>query len=109
MYLLLTSNKHTTLVQLATGFGKSLMFALMAKYINTFLGKKIIIAVPSAFLHAYQQYFYCPSASKIPEKITDPNANQIFYCSYERLKAPEFEMPSDTVLFVDEFHELFFN
>jgi len=90
MFLLLTSKKHATLVQLATGFGKSLMLALMAKYINTFQGKKVIIAVPSAFLHAYQQYFYCPSASKIPEKITDPLVKEVFYCSCERLKAPEF-------------------
>lgn len=90
MNLLLTSKKHTTLVQLATGFGKSLMLALMAKYVNTFLGKKVIIAVPSAFLHAYQQHFYCPTASKIPEDITDPVTKDISYCSFKRFNASDF-------------------
>jgi len=85
------------------------MLAILAQYINKHHRKKVIIAVPSAFLHAYQQYFYCPTASRIPDKITDPDAKDIFYCSYERLKAPEFEMPENTVLLVDEFHELFFN
>ena len=73
MGLLLKSQHHTTLTQLATGFGKSLMLALLAKYINKTTGKKVIILVPSAFLHAYQQYFYCPSASNIPDDITDPS------------------------------------
>lgn len=54
MGLLLKSQHHTTLVQLATGFGKSLMLALLAKYLNKTTGKKVIILVPSAFLHAYQ-------------------------------------------------------
>jgi len=53
MFLFLTSNKQSTLVQLATGFGKSLMLALIAQWINTFQNKKVIIVVPSAFLHAY--------------------------------------------------------
>jgi superfamily II DNA or RNA helicase len=53
MFLLLTSNKQAILIQLATGFGKSLMLALMAQWINTFHNKKVIIVVPSAFLHAY--------------------------------------------------------
>jgi len=73
MGLLLKSQHHTILTQLATGFGKSLMLALLAKYINKTTGKKVIILVPSTFLHAYQQYFYCPSASKIPDNITDPS------------------------------------
>jgi ERCC4-related helicase len=72
MGLLLKSHHHTTLIQLATGFGKSLMLALLAKYINKTTGKKVIILVPSDFLHAYQQSFYCPSASNIPDDITDP-------------------------------------
>jgi superfamily II DNA or RNA helicase len=72
MFLVLTSPNQTTLIQLATGFGKSLMLALMAQWINTFQNKKVIIVVPSAFLHAYQQFFYCPSASEIPDDITDP-------------------------------------
>lgn len=85
------------------------MLAILAQYINKHQGKKVIIAVPSVFLHAYQQYFYCPTASRIPEKMIDPDAKDIFYCCYERLKASEFEMPPNTVLLVDEFHELFFS
>jgi hypothetical protein len=85
------------------------MLALLAKYLNKTTGKKVIILVPSAFLHAYQQFFYCPSASKIPDDITDPACKQIFYCSYKRFSAPDFEMPADTVVLADEFHELFFN
>jgi ERCC4-related helicase len=54
MGLLLKSQSHTTLVQLATGFGKSLMLALLGKYFNKTTGKKVIILVPSVFLHAYQ-------------------------------------------------------
>lgn len=65
--------------------------------------------MPSAFLHAYQQFFYCPSASKIPTDITDPAVKDIFYCSFEIFNAPDFDTPADTVLLIDEFHELFFN
>jgi hypothetical protein len=65
--------------------------------------------VPSDFLHAYQQFFYCPSASEIPDDITDQACKQIFYCSYNRFNAPDFVIPTDTVLFADECHEIFFN
>ena len=109
MGLLLKSQQHATLVQLATGFGKSLILALLANYLNKTTGKKVIILVPSAFLHAYQQFFYCPTASNIPDKITDPNAKNIFYCTFDRFNAPEFEMPIDAILLVDEFHDIFFN
>jgi superfamily II DNA or RNA helicase len=109
MFLLITSPKHSTLIQLATGFGKSLMLALMAQWINMFRDKKVIVVVPSAFLHAYQQFFYCRSASEIPDDITDSSCKDIFYCSYDRFNAPEFKMPADTTILVDEFHELFFN
>jgi len=53
MGLLLKSQFHTTLIQLATGFGKSLMLALLAKYLNKTTGKKVIVVVPTSFLHAY--------------------------------------------------------
>ena len=39
----------------------------------------------------------------------DQLSKQIFYCSYDRFNASEFEIPPDTILLVDEFHELFFN
>ena len=69
----------------------------------------MLVVVPSAFLHAYQQHFYCPTASDVPEEMQDKLSKQIFYCSFDRFNAPEFEVPSDTILLVDEFHELFFN
>jgi len=76
---------------------------------NKTTGKKVLVVVPSAFLHAYQQHFYCPTASKVPEDMQDHSNKQIFYCSFDRFNAPEFEVPSNTILLVDEFHELFFN
>ena len=85
------------------------MLALMAEYLNRTSGNKVLIIVPSAFLHAYQQYFYCPTASNVPEEMQVRSSKQIFYCSFDRFNAPEFEMPPDTILLVDEFHELFFN
>jgi len=48
------------------------MLAILAQYWNTTTGKKVVVLVPSAFLHAYQQHFYCPTASKINDDITDP-------------------------------------
>lgn len=86
-----------------------MLLGILAAHLNKTTGKKVIVVVPTAFLHAYQQYFYCPTASKIPDDITDPNLKQIFYCSYDRFDAPEFEMPEETILLIDEFHEIFFN
>ena len=65
--------------------------------------------VPTSFLHAYQQHSYCPTACKIPDRMADPNAKLVFYCDFGRFDAPDFDVPSDTILLVDEFHELFFN
>jgi hypothetical protein len=64
--------------------------------------------VPTSFLHAYQQYHYCPTACKIPDKMADQNSKLVFYSDFDRFIAPEFSVPADTVLLVDEFHELFF-
>ena len=52
--LLLLSKTHTTLMQLATGAGKSLMLGILAQYLNLATGKKVIVVVPTSFLHAYQ-------------------------------------------------------
>lgn len=38
----------------------------------------------------------------------DPAIKQVFYSDYLRFMAPEFCVPADTILLVDEFHELFF-
>jgi len=47
------------------------MLAILAQYLNLTTGEKVIVLVPSAFLHAYQQHFYCPTASKINDDIAD--------------------------------------
>jgi superfamily II DNA or RNA helicase len=41
------------LIQLATGAGKSLMLGILAQYLNQTTGKKVIVVVPTSFLHAY--------------------------------------------------------
>jgi len=69
----------------------------------------VLVVVPSEFLHAYQQHFYCPTASEVPEEMHDQTSKQIFYCSFDRFNSSEFEVPVSTILLVDEFHELFFN
>jgi ERCC4-related helicase len=70
---------------LATGLGKSMMLGILAEYFNKTHQKKVLVVVPTAFLHLYQESNYCPTASKIPEDINDPTATQIFYCIYEHL------------------------
>ena len=67
-----------------------------------------MILVPTEFLHAYQAHYYCPEACDIPGRICDPNFPGVFYCSYERFNAPDFVVPPNTIILVDEFHELFF-
>jgi len=52
MFLLITSTKARSIIQLATGFGKSLMFGLMSRYLNIFHGKKMAVVVPNEVLAA---------------------------------------------------------
>ena len=111
MFLLVCSSQthHSTLIQLATGAGKSLMLGLLAQYLNKTTGKKVIVLVPTPFLQLYQETNYCPTASKIPEEILHSDTKHIFYCSYQQFMSSSFYIPSETMLLVDEFHELFFN
>jgi superfamily II DNA or RNA helicase len=69
MYLLLTSQHQRTLVQLVTGFGKSLMFGLMAQYLNQTYNTKVVVVVPNETLAAVQQKKYCPTASKVGDNL----------------------------------------
>lgn len=41
--------------------------------------------------------------------MTDPTIKQVFYCDFNRFMAPELNVPAETTLLVDEFHELFFD
>jgi superfamily II DNA or RNA helicase len=52
MYLLLNSQHHRIIIQLATGFGKSFMFGLMARYLNLIQGNKVAVVVPNEVLAA---------------------------------------------------------
>lgn len=96
-------------MQLATGFGKSLLLGVIAEHINITTGKKVFVVVPTSFLQLYQEINYCPNASRVPEDLTETRAPNIFYCCYEQFMATKLIMPTDTILLVDEFHELFFN
>jgi len=60
--LLLNSTKYATFMELATGYGKSLMLAILAVFLNKLYKKKVLVLVPSKVLAAYQQFNYCPSA-----------------------------------------------
>lgn len=85
-----------------------MMLGILAEYICQKTGKKVIVGVPTAFLHAYQQRNYCPTASKVPEDINDPTVIGVFYCSFERLDVLDLTALQDAILLIDEFHELFF-
>ena len=41
--------------------------------------------------------------------MANPSIKEVFYCDFERFNAPQFMVPNDTILLVDEFHELFFD
>lgn len=83
MGLLLHSQEHTTLIQLATGFGKSLILALLAQQVHATTGKKVIVVVPTPFLHLYQESNYCLAASRDPADLLDPALARISYCSFD--------------------------
>jgi superfamily II DNA or RNA helicase len=50
MFFILNSGHSSTLMQLATGTGKSLMFGLMARFINAELKYKVAVIVPNETL-----------------------------------------------------------
>lgn len=105
MFLLLSSTKTRALIQLVTGFGKSMMFGLMARYLNLFYGKKVAVVVPNEVLVAIQQQKYSPWASKIGDNLFNDNAD-IHYCTYDDLLTGK--IPTTTILLVDEIDSLFF-
>jgi len=105
MYLLLNSQHHWILIQLTTGFGKSFMLGLMARYLNLIHGKKVIVVVPNEVLAAIQQDKYSPWASKVGDHLFVTNAD-IHYCTYEDFLTGKISLSA--VLFVDEIDSLFF-
>jgi superfamily II DNA or RNA helicase len=50
MFFILNSGCRSTLMQLATGTGKSLMFGLMAQFISNELKCKVAVVVPNKTL-----------------------------------------------------------
>jgi hypothetical protein len=105
MYLLLNSDKHKTLIQLATGFGKSFMLGLMARYLNLFHNKKVTVVVPNEVLAAIQQQKYAPWASKVGDDLFADTVD-IHYCTYFDFLAGN--IPLNAVILVDEIDSLFF-
>lgn len=85
------------------------MLGIIAEFLRQKKQKKVLVVVPTTFLHAYQSNNYCPTASKVPEEMSDPTIKDIFYTSFDRFVAPEFPIPEDALVLVDEFHELFFD
>ena len=104
MYLLLNS-QHRTLIQLVTGFGKSFMLGLMARYINLVHNKKVIVVVPNQVLAAIQQDKYCPWSSKVGDDLFTIKAD-IHYCTYEDFLTGN--IPTSAAILVDEVDSLFF-
>jgi superfamily II DNA or RNA helicase len=54
IYQLFTSKKQLTLIELATGFGKSLMLSLLARCLDLSCSNKIVVVVPNEALAAIQ-------------------------------------------------------
>jgi hypothetical protein len=52
MFFILNAGHRSTLMQLATGTGKSLMFGLMAHFVNTEFKCKVAVVVPNETLAA---------------------------------------------------------
>jgi superfamily II DNA or RNA helicase len=83
MFLLITSNKQLSLIELATGTGKSVMLALMAQYFNTILGKKVLVLVPSEVLKLDQTCCYCTNYSKAEAQLYESDVPAIYYSTFE--------------------------
>jgi hypothetical protein len=59
------------------------MLALLATYLNRVTGRKVIVVVPTPFLHLYQESNYCYSASSDPADLLASAVTKISYCSYD--------------------------
>ena len=107
MYLLLGGINvfSTALLQLATGTGKSLMFGLLARYLNLLHHKKMVVVVPNEALAATQQQRYSPWSSKIGDDLFANNTD-IHYCTYADVLMRKIS--TDAILLVDEIDSLFF-
>ena len=68
----------------------------------------MIVVVPTAFLHLYQESNYCLSASRDPADLLDLTVAKISYCSYDQFLSAQLST-TDCILLIDEFHEIFFN
>lgn len=86
-----------------------MLLGILACYLKKTTGKKIIVVVPTPFLHLYQESNYCPTASKVPEDVSDPVISDIFYCTYEQFLQLGPAVLSSAIVLIDEFHEVFFN
>jgi MoxR-like ATPase len=106
MFLFAIFPTKICLAQLPTGTGKSLMFGLLARYLNL-QGQKVAVIVPNEVLTAIQQDIYSPWASKSHSNIFESNAVTINYCTYGDFLTGN--IPLATVCLIDEIDSLFFS
>ena len=108
MYLLIGGINafSTTLLQLPTGTGKSLILGLLARYLNLHHIMKIAVVIPNEVLAAIQQQKYSPWASKVGDELTTNSVIDIHYCTYVDLLTGK--IPLNTILLVDEIDSFFF-
>jgi hypothetical protein len=103
--MLLNSPHDRAFVQLVTGFVKSLMLGLMARYLNIMHGNKVVVVVPNEVLAVIQQQKYSPWSSKVGENLLSTKPD-IHYCTYDNFLSGN--IPLTAVLLVDEADSMFF-
>jgi hypothetical protein len=81
------------------------MFGLLARYINYFYNKKMVVVVPNEALAATHQQRYSPWSSKIGDDLFANNTD-IHYCTYA--DALMGKISTDAILLVDEIDSFFF-
>jgi superfamily II DNA or RNA helicase len=94
-------------MELPTGTGKSLMFGLMARWLNLTMKKKVAVVVPNEVLAAIQSLKYSPWAAKDITELFNPASACISYCTYK--EALTGGIPHGTVLLVDEIDAFIFS
>ena len=105
MGLLLNSYKHTRLIELATGAGKTLMLAILAKYICKIAKKKVLVIVPSEVLRLDVTRLYNNNYCKAAASLYDPEVPpEVFYSTFENV-LHDGRVLTNVILLVDEFHD----
>lgn len=80
------------------------MLALIAQYLCTILGMKVLVLVPSEILKLDQTRCYCPTYHNSTESLYDDPAPRVYYQCFNDVLA-DGRIPVDTIFLIDEFHE----